>query len=129
MIGGIFLSSQKKMMFAWHQYLLGLILVIAGFFHIQKPKIFLSIMPDYLPAHKLLVLVSGIAEMVLGFMLLTEQGQNSAAWLIAAMFLVYLPIHWTMLQKPPDWFKLNRGLLWLRLILQFGLIYWALQYI
>ena len=116
-------------MFAWHQYLLGLILVIAGFFHIQKPKIFLSIMPDYLPAHKLLVLVSGIAEMVLGFMLLTEQGQNSAAWLIAAMFLVYLPIHWTMLQKPPDWFKLNIGLLWLRFILQFGLIYWALQYI
>jgi uncharacterized membrane protein len=123
-----FYLHKKNMMFPWHQYLLGLILVIAGFFHIQKPKIFLSIMPDYLPAHKLLVLVSGIAEMVLGFMLLTQQGQNSAAWLTAAMFLVYLPIHWTMIKKPPLWFKWHKGLLWLRLILQFGLISWALQY-
>jgi len=116
-------------MFPWHQYLLGLLLVVAGFFHIQKPKIFLSIMPDYLPAHKFLVLISGIAEMVLGLMLLSPQGQVTAAWLTGAMFAIYLPLHWHMISAPPKWFKWHKVFLWLRLALQFGLIYWALQYI
>jgi uncharacterized membrane protein len=116
-------------MFPWHQYLLGFILILAGFFHIQKPKIFLAIMPAYLPAHKLLVLISGIAEMVLGLMLLTAEGQSLAAALIIAMFLVYLPIHWHMIAEPPTWFKYSKSLLWMRLLLQFGLIYWSVQYL
>ncbi len=116
-------------MFPWHQYLLGLILVVAGFFHIQKPKLFLSIMPGYMPVHKLLVLISGISEMVLGLILLTPQGQSTAAGLTIAMFVVYLPIHWHMIAQPPQWYKWHKAFLWLRLILQFGLIYWALQYI
>ena len=129
MIGGIFLSSQKNIMFPWHQYLLGLILIVAGFFHVQKPKIFLSIMPGYLPAHKLLVLLSGIAEMVLGLMLVTAEGQSIAAALTGAMFVVYLPIHWSMISNPPKWFKWHKGFLWLRLLLQFVLIYWSAQYL
>ena len=30
-------------MLPWHQYLLGLLFVIAGFLHFQKPKIYLKI--------------------------------------------------------------------------------------
>ena len=82
-----------------------------------------------MPSHKLLVLISGIAEMVLGLMLLTPQGQITAAGLTIAMFVVYLPIHWHMIAHPPQWFKWHKVFLWLRLALQFGLIYWALQYI
>jgi uncharacterized membrane protein len=124
-----FYLHQNAIMFPWHQYFLGLLLVIAGFFHLQKPKIFLSIMPNYLPAHQLLVLLSGIAEMILGFMLVTAQGQTTASWLIALMMVIYLPIHWTMIWQPPIWFRWSKGLLWLRLVLQFGLIYWPLQYL
>ena len=117
------------MMFPWHQYLLALILIVAGFFHIQKPRVFRSIMPEYLPAHNFLVLISGVAEMVFGFMLLTQSSQSFAAWLIVAMFVAYLPIHISMIQNPPKWFRWPRGFLWMRLVLQFGLIYWAVQYV
>jgi len=115
-------------MFPWHQYLLAFILVLAGFFHIQKPKIFHSIIPNYLPVPKTLVLISGIVEMILGFMLVTTQGQIVAARLITIMMTIYLLVHWYMLKTPPKWYHWPKWLLWLILSLQFGLIYWSLQY-
>ena len=36
--------------------------VSAGALHFVKPKVYASIMPDYLPAHRGLVYASGVAE-------------------------------------------------------------------
>lgn len=115
-------------MLPWHQYLLGVLLVIAGFNHFRVPKIYERIMPPYFPAASTMVLISGIAEMVLGLMLLNKDTQTYAAWGIIAMLLVFFTVHIHMLQHKNASLKLPKWLLILRIPLQFILIYWAYLY-
>lgn len=115
-------------MLPWHQYLMGVIFVLAGMNHFRKPKMYERIMPPYIPAHNTMVLLSGIAEMILGFMLMTKNSQVIAAWAIIAMLIVFLPIHIYMLQNEKAAMKLPKWTLILRIPLQLGLIYWAYLY-
>ncbi len=57
------------MNYPWHLYAMAVMYVIAGIFHFVKPKIYMRIMPNYLPNHKSLVFLSGAAEIVLGLSL------------------------------------------------------------
>ena len=116
-------------MLPWHQYLLGVILIVAGVNHFRKPKMYERIMPPYIPAHKTMVTISGIAEMALGLLLLNPETQATAAWLIIAMFAVFLTVHVYMIQNERAAMKLPKWVLWLRLPLQFVLMYWAYQYV
>ncbi len=111
------------------QYILGIIMVVAGIAHFKKPEIYLKIMPDYLPAHKTLVLLSGILEMILGLMLLNPDTQTIAAWSIIALMVIFLPVHIHMIRNKEASLNLPKWFLWLRIPLQFGLMYWAYQYI
>lgn len=86
-------------------------------------------MPPYIPAHSTMVSLSGIIEMVLGFMLLNPETQMLAAWGIITMLVVFIPVHIYMLQSDRASLKMPQWLLWLRLPLQFGLMYWAYLYI
>ena len=116
-------------MLPWHQYLLGVIFIVAGFMHFQKPKIYEKIMPPYLPAHKSMVILSGVLEMILGFMLLNPDTQVIAAWGIMILLVLFLPVHLYMLQEEKASLKLPKWVLILRIPLQFALIYWAYQYV
>ncbi|PKA83686.1 putative membrane protein [Ulvibacter sp. MAR_2010_11] len=116
-------------MLPWHQYLLGALLVVAGFNHFRVPKVYERIMPSYIPAHSTMVLLSGIAEMVLGLMLLNQKTQTFAAWGIITMLLVFLTVHFYMLQNEKASLKLPKWILVLRVPLQFVLIYWVYQYV
>ena len=51
--------------------------VLAGIMHFVKPKMYMRIMPRYLPNHKTLVLLSGLAEIILGTALLFKE---TKAW-------------------------------------------------
>lgn len=115
-------------MLPWHQYLLGALLVVAGFNHFRVPKFYERIMPPYVPATSTMVLLSGIFEMVFGLMLLNKDTQSYAAWGIIAMLLVFLTVHLHMLQNENVALKLPKWILVLRIPLQFGLIYWAYCY-
>ena len=75
-----------------------------------------------------MVLLSGMLEMIFGFMLLNPETQSIAAWLIIAMLVAFLPVHVYMLQNEEASLKLPKWLLLLRIPLQFGLMYWAFQY-
>ena len=116
-------------MLPWHQYLMGLLYIAAGFFHFRKPHIYEKIVPPYLPAAATLVLLSGILEMVLGFMVLNPKTQTIAAWALIGMLVVYLPVHVYMLQNEEASLKLPKWVLILRIPLQFALMYWAYQYV
>lgn len=116
-------------MLPWHQYLLGVIFIVAGFMHFQKPKIYEKIMPPYIPAHKSMVILSGVLEMILGFMLLNPDTQVIAAWGIMILLVLFLPIHLYMLREEKASLKLPKWVLVLRIPLQFALIYWAYQYV
>ena len=116
-------------MLPWHQYLLGAILIIIGVFHLQRPKIFIKIIPPYLPYPKNLVLWSGILEMIFGFMLLNIDTQKTAAIAIIIMLVVYLPVHFYMLSNDKASLGLPKWVLILRIPLQLVIMYWAYQYV
>ncbi len=116
-------------MLPWHQYLLGTLFVLAGFMHFQKPKMYLKIMPPYIPAHKTMVLLSGILEMILGFMILNPPTQQIAGWGIIILMILFLPVHIYMLQEKKASLKLPKWALVLRIPLQFLIMYWAYLYV
>jgi uncharacterized membrane protein len=115
-------------MLPWHQYLMGLLFVIAGMNHFRKPKMYERIIPPYIPAHSSMVMLSGVAEMVLGFMIMNKNTQITAAWGIIIMLILFLTVHIFMLQNEKAAMKLPKWVLILRIPLQFGLIYWAYLY-
>ena len=115
-------------MLPWHQYLMGVLYVLAGMNHFRKPKMYERIIPPYIPAHSTLVMLSVVAEMILGFMIMNKNTQEEAAWGIIIMLIAFIPVHIYMLQNKEAAMKLPKWVLILRLPLQFGLIYWAYLY-
>ena len=115
-------------MLPWHQYLMGVLYVLAGMNHFRKPKLYERIIPPYLTAHSTLVMLSGVAEMILGFMIMNKNTQEEAAWGIIIMLIAFIPVHIYMLRNKEATMKLPKWMLILRLPLQFGLMYWAYLY-
>lgn len=115
--------------YPWHLYVMAAIYVFAGSMHFIKPKVYMRIMPRYLPKHKLLVYVSGLAEVLLGIGLCFSATKNYSIYGIIAMLTVFLLVHFYMLSSK----KANAGFpkwaLILRIPLQFVLIYWAYWYL
>ena len=87
----------------------------------------MKIMPEYLPAHFLLVILSGIAEIVCGLLLLFPTTQNIGAYLTIALLVAVFPANIEMSRK--YLVKKKKGFWWtiLRLPLQILLIWWAYQ--
>lgn len=115
-------------MLPWHQYLMGLLFILAGINHFRTPTIYERIVPSYLPAKSTLVLVSGILEMILGLMLLNKDSTTIAAWGILLLLLIFIPVHIYMLQEKKASLNLPKWILIIRFPIQFGLIYWAYLY-
>ena len=86
-------------------------------------------MPPYIPAHKSMVLLSGIIEMILGFMILNPKTQVIAGWGIIVLMVLFLPVHIYMLQEKKASLRLPKWVLILRIPLQFLLMYWAYMYV
>lgn len=107
---------------------MGILYVLAGINHFRKPKLYERIMPPYIPAHSAMVMLSGFAEMILGFMIMNKNTQTEAAWGIIIILVVFFTVHIYMLQNEKAAMKLPKWVLILRLPLQFGLMYWAYLY-
>lgn len=103
--------------------------IFAGFMHFIKPKAYMRIMPRYLPKHKSLVFISGIAEVILGVCLCFSVTKNIAIWGIIVMLTVFLLVHFYMLTGKKASVGIPKGILILRVPLQFGLMYWAYWYL
>ncbi len=117
------------MAYPWHLYLMAAMYVFAGIMHFIKPKMYLRIMPKYLPKHKLLVLLSGMAEVGLGIALCIPVLKNIAIYGIIVMLAIFLMVHFYMLSSKKASAGLAVWILILRIPLQFGLIYWAYWYL
>ncbi|WP_299363123.1 hypothetical protein [Winogradskyella sp.] len=111
-------------------YIMAGVYIFAGLMHIVIPKIYMRVMPKYLPAHKSLVYISGVAEILLGIGLCFPLLKNLAIYLIIAMLVVFLiTIHFYMLSSKKAAAGIPKWILILRIPLQFGLIYWAWVYL
>lgn len=74
-------------------YLMSGFYLFAGFNHFWHPDFYLPLIPEWLPAPSLLNKVSGIAEMVLGAMLLYQPGRVLAGWGIIMLLVAFIPSH------------------------------------
>jgi len=85
-------------------------------------------MPRYLPKHKLLVSLSGMAEILLGLGLCFPSTKNTAVTGIILMLTVFLLVHFYMLKGKKEGAGIAKWILILRIPLQFILMYWAYSY-
>jgi len=117
------------MNYSWHFLLMSIMYILAGIMHFIKPKAYLRIMPRYLPFHRLLVVFSGIAEIILGISLLIGPLKDLAIYGIILMLAIFLSVHFYMLSEKKASAGIPAWILILRIPLQFGLMYWAYSYL
>ena len=106
------------------RYTLSLVFIGAGILHFLKPEAYLRIMPPYLPWHRELVFISGVAEVVLGALLLPSRTRRGAAWALIALLLAVFPANVYMAIER-DATDVSQFISWARLPLQPLLIWWA----
>jgi uncharacterized membrane protein len=107
---------------------MGVLYVVAGTAHFVLMRTYEGIMPDYLPAHRALVLVSGVAEIVGGLGVLVPQTRRAAAWGIVVLLICVMPANVWMVQHPERYPGFPLWAMWVRLPLQLVLIWWAWLY-
>jgi uncharacterized membrane protein len=107
---------------------MGVLFVVAGAVHFIVTRAFVQIVPDYLPAHHELVLLSGAAEIAGGLGVLLAPTRRTAAWGIILLLIAVFPANLWMARHPELFPTLPLWILWFRLPLQIPLIWWAFQY-
>ncbi len=105
------------------RYLLSAMMIATGILHFARPEKFVAIVPDWLPAHRALVAVSGFFEIAGGVGLLVKRVQRAAAWGLAALFVAVFPANVNMAVNKI--FLDNPWILWGRLPFQALLVAWA----
>jgi uncharacterized membrane protein len=104
---------------------LGTTFLAAGALHFLRPRMYQSIMPGYLPAHRELVYASGVAEMAGGAGVLAGRTARPAGlWLIATLLAIF-PANVEMAVHAERFKRFPPAALWGRLPVQGVLIYWV----
>ncbi|TGE20702.1 DoxX family protein [Hymenobacter aquaticus] len=107
------------------RYILSLVFIGAGVLHFIRPEPYLRIMPPYLPWHRELVLLSGVAEVGLGGLLLPRPTRRAAAWGLILLLLAVFPANVYMAQTNGADLGVAPWLAWARLPVQAVLLLWA----
>ena len=107
--------------------LLAAAFVGAGVLHFVKPRLFEAIVPPSLPAPRLLVYVSGVAEVAGGLGLLVPALRPLAGWGLAVLLVAVFPANVHMVRQSQRFRRVApRWALLARLPLQLVLIAWVL---
>ncbi|MEO6285761.1 MAG: DoxX family protein [Dyadobacter sp.] len=110
-------------------YSMAAIYIVVGILHLVRPDPFRAMMAPWLPVPMLLIYVSGVAEIVLGMLLIPVKTRPISAKLIIAMLIVYffafhIPQSIEYYHSGHKYFIVTL----VRLPLQFLLIGWAWLY-
>jgi uncharacterized membrane protein len=108
------------------RWLLAGVMVLVGILHFATPQFFVNIVPDYLPAHAALVMVSGVFEIGGGLGLLVARVRRLASFGLVALYIAVFPANVNMVVHPELGGNVPLWLLWARLPLQAVLIALAL---
>ncbi|WP_244093980.1 hypothetical protein [Jeotgalibacillus sp. R-1-5s-1] len=105
----------------------GAFILFAGVMHFLKERNFRYIVPKFLPFRKAIVLVSGVAEIIIGGMLVLNKGTKLAGKLLGWLMIAVWPANMYMAYKeiPLGKIKLSPAVLWGRVAFQIPLIKWA----
>lgn len=102
-------------------------MVSIGILHFVQPGGFVKIVPSWLPAPLLLVLVSGFFEVLGGLGLFVRRYHRAAAWGLIALYVAVFPANINMAVHgiQPDGTHIPSALLWARLPVQALLVWLA----
>ena len=116
--------------YPWHLLLFALIYIGAGVNHFRIPKFYSRMIPPYWRYPIFFNYFSGILEILFGVLVLIPTTQSIGAWGVIGLLVLFLTVHVYMLQMHQQLFSaVPVWVLWLRLPLQFVLIYWAYLYV
>jgi uncharacterized membrane protein len=105
---------------------LAVFMVAIGIGHFAAPGPFVSIVPGFLPAPLLLVLVSGFFEVLGGVGLLVPRVRRAASFGLVLLYLSVFPANINMVVHPELGAGVPLWALWARLPFQVALVAWAL---
>ena len=97
--------------------------IIIGILHFIFPDPFMKIMPHFIPFKKELVCISGLFEILLGLGLLFKSTKKMAGWGLILLLIAVFPANISMAFKNIDFGVIPQWALWLRLPLQFVLMW------
>ncbi|MFZ5481330.1 MAG: DoxX family protein [Myxococcota bacterium] len=104
-------------------YVMSAFYVFGGVMHFVKPGFYLAMMPPWLPWHRALVAISGVAEIALGLALLVPSLRPWAAWGLIALLIAVFPAN---VYAAMEGLKGYGG--WARLPFQLVFVAWAWWY-
>lgn len=108
-------------------YVMGVLYVLAGINHFINPGFYTKMLEGFLPYPRLLVDLSGVAEIVLGIGVMIPATRKVSAWGIIALLVAVFPANINMAVHYTNW-GLNPWPFYARLPIQLLLIYWAYRY-
>ncbi len=106
---------------------MGVLYVVAGVNHFLSPGFYEKMLRGLLPFAPALNIISGIAEVLLGFLVILPETRVYAAWGIIVLLVAVFPANINMAVHAEKW-RISATVLYLRLPLQLLLIWWAYQY-
>lgn len=106
------------------RFILAAVFAIAGVAHFTRKENFINIVPDYLPFKEFIVKASGVAELIISFLLLIKRPGGLLKSAINSFLMLVLPANIYMARKalPLGSIDVPKTLLWARVPLQFVLI-------
>ena len=105
-------------------FLISFFYILNGIFHFMFTESYLPIMPDFLPFHWELILISGVLEFLFGIGVIFKKFRNIALSGIIVILILFMSVHLNML-IPENSLGYSYSLLIIRALFQFVLIYWA----
>ncbi|WOV86793.1 hypothetical protein QWT69_13050 [Sporosarcina oncorhynchi] len=107
-------------------YIFCLFFATAGFGHFILEPFFTGAMPEWVPFRKAIVYISGVMEILLAIGLFMKRTRKQAGLLIAVFLVLVFPVNVYMALTAEN-YDVPAIVLWLRLPLQFVLIWWVLK--
>ena len=107
---------------------MGILYVLGGVNHFRNPGVYIKIIPPYFKNPKLLNMLSGGAEIILGLLLCIPVTSQYAALGIMALLIAIFPANVYMYQNEKASLGFSKWMLLLRLPLQIVLMGWAYEY-
>ena len=107
--------------------LLAGIFTVSGTVHLVKPDVFRPLVPSWVPAHREVIVGSGVAELACAAGLAVPATRRCAGWATAALFVAVWPANWQMALDARERSTAYQVAVWLRVPLQVPLVGWALR--
>jgi uncharacterized membrane protein len=108
----------------WSRRLLCIGFLTAGVLHFLATESYMGIVPSYLPAHRALVLISGLAEIAGGLGLVDPRTRRAAGQGLMLLLVLVFPANLDMALHP-ERHSIPAALLWAPLPVQGLLIWWV----